>query len=191
MRNTVQFTRLLLLLGVIAAAIGAGTGLAFAHGGQPEVKTVPAQVQPGGSFTVSGSDFEAGIAINITLENAAGVTNLGAVTADDGGVFTFQATAPVSAAAGSYTVRAATSDDTATADFSIAAGAAGESASGGHEVAMAPGGAAAPAAALTVVHQRTTAEDVLIGVIFGGLAVIGLVLVATSRRQGSRRAHQV
>jgi len=164
----VLVARLALTISVVAAALAIGGGLIFAHGGA-EVQVEPDQARPGDTITLTGSGFEARTPIIVSLESAAGVTQLGTTTTDDQGMFTLKTAVPGAAAAGSYTIKAVGGDENLTTDFTVTAPAGGT-----------VGGITSPVT--NVARQRTTADDVVIGVIFGGLALIGLILVATSRR---------
>ncbi len=160
------------LFAVFVLSFGSALGAALAHGAQVEVS--PAQALPGASVTVMGTGFEAGTIVTVSLESASGVTTLGTAVADKDENFTLQVTIPASAAAGSYTLKASAGDDKATAEIMLMAPSAGD---------------AKPAAteAGSVVHKRTAIDDVLIGIGFGLLAIIGLVLVLTSRPRWAGR----
>lgn len=97
----------------------------LAHG-EPIITVEPAVAAPGGQITITGADMEDGEVFMITLEGAAGVFELGEVTASLEGMeeeeagFTAVFTLPTDLTPGSYLLRAATDEgETATADLTI------------------------------------------------------------------------
>ena len=174
MRTRRLVERLAIAAGAMTAAAALFAGVGFAHGAEVQVTT--GQAAPGTTITVAGTGFVAGKEVTITLESALAQTKLGTATADVNESFTFKATIPGSATAGSYMVRvtnaAAGGDDDTTGDLTVTAAPAAQTDQ--------------PSAQPAIVHERTTAEDVIVGVIFGGLAVIGLILILASRVHGTR-----
>lgn len=173
MRRVRLVERLLVVAGAAALAMTFGA-VALAHGAT--VQVTPSEAAAGTPISISGEDFEPGDEVTIVLESAMTETKLGTVTPGQDGSFTFQATVPASASGGSYSVRATNSagggDDEASGDFTVTVGASGGA------------GQAQPAGA-SLVYQRSTTDDLLIGFIFGVLGLIGLGLVLTARRHGS------
>lgn len=171
--------------GAVALAMALFGGVGFAHGA--EVQVTPSQAAPGTTITIIGTGFEEGKEVTVTLESALAQTKLGTAAVDQNESFTLKATVPASATAGSYTVKAtnaaAGGDDDTTGDLTVTAAPAAQTDQTQPQTTT----AAQPA----IVHERTTAEDVIVGVIFGGLAVIGLILILASRVHGSRGLPQV
>lgn len=99
-------------------------GVVQAHG-EPTITINPTAAALGKNITITGSDWEAGEVLKITLESASGVFELGQATAvADGDEAGFNATfaIPSDLAPGSYLVRCVAEDGhTATADLTIAA----------------------------------------------------------------------
>ena len=182
--RTRRFMRgLAVAAGAVALAMALFGGVGFAHGA--EVQVTPGQAAPGTTITVMGTGFEEGIEVTITLESALAQTKLGTAAVDQSESFTLEATVPASATAGSYTVKAtnaaAGGDDDTTGDLRVTAAPVPQTDQ------MQP----QANTQATIVHERTTAEDVIVGVIFGGLAVIGLILILASRVHGTRGLPQV
>ncbi len=192
--------------GAMAVAMALFVGVGSAHGA--EVQVTPSQAGPGATITITGTGFEAGKEVTITLEGALAQTKLGTAIADQNESFTFEATVPASTAAGSFMVRAmnaaAGGDDDTTGDLIVTAApvaqsdqmqprantqANAETNMQGNSQSTGQAAAQPGAAQPTIVHERTTAEDVIVGVIFGGLAVIGLILIRASRVHGTRGSY--
>lgn len=96
----------------------------LAHG-QPTITVEPTVASPGGQITITGTDMEDGEIFKLTLENVAGVVELGEATAkpegDEAG-FTETLTLPTDLTAGPYLIRAATEEgETTTADLTVGA----------------------------------------------------------------------
>ncbi len=198
MRTVRLVERLAVAAGAIALAMVLFSGVGFAHGA--EVQVTPSQAAAGTTITITGTGFEAGKEVTISLESALAQTELGAATADQNESFSLKAMVPASATAGSYTVKAtnaaAGGDDDTTGDLTVTAAPAAQAdqmqaeanteLSAETSVQANSQSAGEPAAQPTIMHERTTAEDVIVGAIFGGLAVIGLILVLASRVHGAR-----
>ncbi len=194
MMHTARFMQgLAVVAGAVALAMALFGGVGFAHGA--EVQVTPSQAAPGSTITIIGTGFEEGKEVTITLESALAQTKLGAATVDQNESFTLKATVPASATAGSYTVKAtnaaAGGDDDTTGDLTVTAAPAAQtdqmqSQANTQANADTTQSTGQSATQPTIVHERTMAEDVIVGVIFGGLAVIGLILILASRVHGTR-----
>ena len=145
-------------------------GLALAHG-EPVIAVQPAIVVAGEEITVIGAEMEAGEVFVITLEGMADSILLGEAAVveegDDGG-FEVTFTIPADTPPGSYTIRAATDEETAVADITITAPAEAHT---DNQPAPAPEPSAAP---LDLARPQSTAQNV--GVIITALVSLGLGL---------------
>ncbi len=151
------------------ARILAGSGLADAHG-NPEISVTPSPAVAGGKITIDGKEFEENEDVSLVLEGVSGDIALGIVTTDAEGMFHVEATLPDSAGAGSYRVRADSSDATAIADIEISAGAAAPSARPAHETSIG-------------FHKGGPAGEVIaVSVVLAVLAIAGLALVVWRER---------
>ncbi len=180
MRTVRLVERLAVAAGAVALAMVLFGGAGFAHGAA--VQVTPSQAAAGATITITGTGFIAGDQVTITLESALAQTNLGTATADQNESWTLMATVPDSVTAGSYMVRAtnaaAGGDDDTTGDLTLTAASVAQTSQSTDQ------SAAQPAAQPVIVHERTTAEDVIVGVTFGGLAIMGLILILASRVHG-------
>lgn len=115
--NLIRSLFIALLVSILSVSI------AMAHG-EPAISVEPIAATPGGSITVTGSDWEEGEVLRITLESASGVFQLGQATATkDGEEGGFTATFMLASdlMPGTYLVRCVAEDGhTATADLTIA-----------------------------------------------------------------------
>lgn len=146
---------------IAAAALAALLGPpAWAHG-NPEITVQPAQAPPGGTVTVTGSEWEQGLALQIELRGAAESVTLADVTTSDEGAFTVILTLPADTSPGSYQLVAAGGDDSATVDFEVMGGPV-----------------SAPGAAMPTVVEEKTANSVAVafGFAVGAVALLGAVL---------------
>ncbi len=98
-------------------------GMALAHG-EPVIAVQPTIVAAGEEIAVIGTEMEAGEVFIITLEGMTDSILLGEAAVveegDDGG-FEATFTIPADTPPGSYTIRAATDEETAVADVTITA----------------------------------------------------------------------
>ena len=99
-------------------------GMVRAHG-EPAITLAPTVAVPGESIFITGSDWQDGEILKITLESASGVSKLGQATASGNGDesgFTATYTLPTELAPGFYLVRCVAGDGhTATTDLTIVA----------------------------------------------------------------------
>jgi hypothetical protein len=180
MRTIRLAERLAVAAGAVALAMVLFGGVGSAHGAA--VQVTPSQAAAGATITITGTGFIAGDMVTVTLESALAQTSLGTATADQNESWTLMATVPASEAAGAYMVRAtnaaAGGDDDTTGDLTVTAAAVAQTSQSTDQ------SAAQPTAQTAIVHERTTAEDVIVGLTFGGLAIIGLILILASRVHG-------
>jgi len=146
-----SFARLLPLAAALALLL-AMVAPARGHG-NPEIAVTPNPAGAGSTVTIEGMDFEGNEQISLTLEGVTGETVLGTVLTDDKGDFHFETDLPASAGAGSFRVRAQSSDATAFADLGVTAAASALQAPAGHEksIGFHRGGPASEVIALSAV----------------------------------------
>ncbi len=155
-----------LLASMIAAA-----GAAVAHG-NPQITVSPNPVAAGGKVTIEGLDFDQNEDISLVLEGVSGETVLGAgtVMTDDKGDFHLETDLPASAGAGSYRVRAQSSDATAFFDLKITADAGAVSAPASHRPSVG-------------FHRvGSTSEIVALSAVLALLAIAGAGLLLSKER---------
>lgn len=142
----------------------AATGSATAHG-DAQIAVSPNPAAAGSKITVEGSDFDENEEVSLVLEAVTGEAVLGKIMTDEKGDFHFETDLPASAAAGSYRVRAESSDVTAFADLSVTAagGAVRSSAVHGEPIGFHEAG--------------STSEVIVLSIVLASLAVVGLGLL--------------
>ncbi len=159
---------LLVVILIMVVALVVVPGLTLAHG--EAIQVDPLQGRPGEEVTVTGTGWEAGGTVRITLEGTRGITSLGTVQADAKGGFILKVTLPEDQEAGSYRLVARLGDESAVVDFSVLEAVTHnpQTATSGGEVAI----------------QRTTAETIAVGIIVVALIGAGafLVFMGTERR---------
>ncbi|MCL5736246.1 MAG: hypothetical protein M1274_11770 [Actinobacteria bacterium] len=150
------------------------TGTAFAHGGA-EVVVSPTEAAPGATVTITGSGFENGSDVKITLEGVQGVSVLTTLKADGTGVYKATAKLP-DVPVGSYQIVAAGGDDKTQADFMMTAAAtASPSQPGAGSGAEMQKGAVASGG--QVVYKRTLADTITAAALLALITVAGLALL--------------
>ena len=111
------FAATLAVIGLVIAAASLGsTASAYPAGTAPSISVSSSTVAPGGSDTVSGTNFTPNSSVSLSLHSDP--VDLGTVTTDGSGNFSAAVTIPSSTATGSHTIEAL---DTPTGDVATAA----------------------------------------------------------------------
>ncbi len=127
------------LLYLLAGTIAAGAPAA-AHG-NPQIAVTPNPASAASTVTIKGTEFDENEEVSLVLEGVSGDVALGTARTDAEGSFHVEVALPGTAGAGSYRIRAESSDASAIADFRITVGAGGaQSAEHGTAIGFHAGG---------------------------------------------------
>lgn len=180
-------------------------GVASAHGGA-EITVTPTQAGPGDNITISGEGFESGSDVAVTLESVTGVYQLATLAVADDGTFMGDATLP-DVQAGSYQIKAAGGDDSTQLDFTVGAAATPTTmrvatpttanaegtatatpttASAASSTPTSTSQQAGASSSGSLTYSRTTADDIVAGVVLGLFLVGAVALLVLSPRRHSR-----
>lgn len=146
--------------------------VASAHGEVIEVD--PAEAKAGDEIVITGGEFPADEEVELLLEGVRGTVDFGHVEVDGTGVFEFIATIPAGTAAGAYQLVAVTVDDRVTMDYTVLAGGASSGDGGEGETVL--------------TFERSVTETIVIGVLAAIAALVGGVLVYSSRHRSSHQS---
>jgi hypothetical protein len=173
MRIKIALVFIVGLFGTLAWSTAAGAdSVSYGPTVTTEITTTSAIVDPCGTTTVSGTGFQPGETVTITLQGAV----IGTATADATGAFSTSVTIPTGTSAGTYTI--------------VSTGSAGDSSS--TQLTVGSGTCGTPTPTFTTVSSSTptsglafTGADIARLVEIAGIAlgVGGLLLLATRRRR--------
>jgi hypothetical protein len=153
-------------IGVIALLAWSGTAFAYGPTNLTQISTSSAIVDPCGATSVSGSGFQPGETVTLTLGGSNKV--VGTVTADPNGSFTTNVTIPSGTSPGNYTI--------------TSTGSAGDTSS--TTITVGSGGCGQPVLTSSTSGLAFTGADIALMVVVGGAAIGGGgVLVLASRRR--------
>lgn len=174
MRIKIALVFIVGLFGTLAWSTMAGAdSVSYGPTVTTEITTTSAIVDPCGTTTVSGTGFQPGEAVTITLQGAV----IGTATADATGSFSTSVTIPTGTPAGTYTI--------------VSTGSTGDSSS--TQLTVGSGSCGTPTPTFTTVSSSTptsgglafTGADIarLVEIAGISLGVGGLLLLATRRRR--------
>jgi len=102
--------RKIITVGILLVSLFYRISFASAHGNEPRLEINLDRLNPGGVLEIRGVDFEFEEVVSLALVGEAVELDLGTLTADAEGVFSYILTLPVDLADGIYIIRARTDD---------------------------------------------------------------------------------
>jgi hypothetical protein len=153
-------------IGAIALLAWSGTAFAYGPNNLTQLSTSSAIVDPCGATTVTGSGFQPGEVVTLTLGTS--TATVGTATADPDGTFQANLTIPSGTSPGNYTITSHGSDgDTSSTTITVGSGGCGQ-----------------PVLSSSTSPLAFTGADIALMVVVGGAAIAGgALLVLASRRR--------